>query len=574
VRLTGLGVSPGIGVGTALVLKHGARDVRFLVPEALVPRELRRFEQARARAREQIEHIKARMAGHAGGEHAYLFDAQLLMLDDAMLVERTREIIRRERLNAESALRRALDQISALFGEADDAYLREREGDVADVVGRLCMNLRAGDPGERLKDLEGPLVLVGDEIPPSTLAQLDWRRLAGIVTDTGSWTHHTAILARSIGVPAVAALHQASALIRPGATVVVDGVTGVVHVEPDADTLRAVHARQEQQAASDHALDEFRHAPALTADGVSVRLEGNIQSPEDVANVRQQGGEGVGLFRSEFLLVDGRQAAPTEEAQYLVYRRLVEAMGPGRVTVRTFDVSEPRLRIDQASGEGSRAPLGLRGVRLSLTLEVIFEAQLRALLRAAVHGPLRIMFPFVSGAEELAAARAAVARAAASLRARGIDVPDVPVGVMIEVPSAALTADLLAEQADFFSIGTNDLIQYSLAVDRTDDRVSRLYEPYHPAIIRTLRLVARAARRRGIPVAVCGEIAADPVLLTLLVGLGITEFSMAPGAIPLAKRALRGLRSADAAAAARRALRARTVAEVEEALTGETMKTE
>ena len=574
-RLTGLGVSPGVGVGTALVLRHGARDVRFVVPAALVPRELRRFDEARVRSREQIQHIKTRIATTSGGEHAYLFDAQLLMLDDAMLVDRARSIIRAERLNAESALQDALEQISALFDQAEDPYLRERKGDVADVVGRVCMNLRASeDPADRLKDLEGPLVLIGDEITPSTIAQLDWRRLAAIVTDTGSWTHHTAILARSIRVPAVAALPRATAMIPAGATVVVDGASGEVLVAPDAETLRTVRARQELQAVHELALEGYRLAPAVTADGIGIRLEGNIQSPADAASVRQQGGEGIGLFRSEFLLAEGGQAALAEEAQYLAYRRLVEDMAPGRVTVRTFDVSEAQLRIEQAAVEGARAPLGLRGLRLSLALGEIFEAQLRPLLRASTHGPLRIMFPFVSGVEELKAARAAVRRAADAVRARGIAVPDVPVGVMIEVPSAALTADLLAEHADFFSIGTNDLIQYSLAVDRTDDRVSRLYEPFHPAIIRTLRLVARAARRRGIPVAVCGEMAADPVLLTLLVGLGLTEFSMAPTAIPLAKRALRSLRSADAAAAARRALRAKTVAGVEEALTGETMKME
>jgi phosphotransferase system enzyme I (PtsI) len=335
-----------------------------------------------------------------------------------------------------------------------------------------------------------------------------------------------------------------------------------------------VRARQEQEAVDEQSLEEYRHAPAVTADGVSVRLEGNIQSPADASSVRERGGEGIGLFRSEFLLAEGGQAALTEESQYRAYRRLVEEMAPGRVTVRTFDVSEAQLRIEQAAVEGARAPLGLRGVRLSLAIGEIFEAQLRALLRAAAHGPLRIMFPFVSGAEELIAARAAVCRAADAIRARGGVVPDLPVGVMIEVPSAALTADLLAVHADFFSIGTNDLIQYTLAVDRTDDRVSRLYEPFHPAIIRMLRLVARAARRRGIPVAVCGEIAADPVLLTLLVGLGLTEFSMAPTAIPIAKRTLRSLSSADATAAARRALRARTVAEVEEALTGEPLTPE
>jgi phosphotransferase system enzyme I (PtsI) len=572
-RLKGLGVSPGIGIGKALVLGRDTRDVRFRVPESLVPRELQRLDEARARSREQIEHIKQRMTITTGSDHAYLFDAQILMLDDAMLIDRARGIISGEQLNAESALQGALDQISALFDQADDPYLRERKGDVADVVGRLCMNLRAADgPVDRLKDVEGPLVLIGAEITPSTIAQLDWHRLAAIVTDTGSWTYHTAILARSIHIPAVAGLHAASVTIHPGAVVAVDGTSGEVHVDPDAATLLSLRARQDQQAADDQSLDEYRRGPAVTADGVRIRLEGNIQAPGDVARVREQGGEGVGLFRSEFLLAEGGQAALTEESQYRAYRALVEGMAPGRVTVRTFDISEAQLRIEHAAVEGARAPLGLRGVRLSLTLGEIFEAQLRALLRAAAHGPLRIMFPFVSGVEELRAARAALQRAADTLRARGESVPDVPVGIMIEVPSAALTADLLAQEADFFSIGTNDLIQYSLAVDRTDDRVSRLYEPFHPAIIRTLRLVARAGRRRGIPVAVCGEIAADPVLLRLLVGLGLTEFSMAPTAIPLAKRALRRLRLCDATAAARRALRARTVADVEDALTQESVK--
>ena len=249
------------------------------------------------------------------------------------------------------------------------------------------------------------------------------------------------------------------------------------------------------------------------------------------------------------------------------YRRLIESAGGSRVTVRTFDVSEPQLRFEHAAIEGTRAPLGLRGIRLSLALDEIFEAQLRALLRAAAHGPLRIMFPFVSGVGELRAARSAVARATESLRSRGISPPPVPVGVMIEVPSAALTADLLAEEADFFSIGTNDLIQYCLAVDRTDDRVSSLYEPLHPAILRTIRLVARAGKRSRIPVAVCGEMAADPMLLTLLVGLGLTEFSMAASAIAGAKQVLRGLRVTDARRIASRALLARTPADVEKALT-------
>jgi phosphoenolpyruvate-protein phosphotransferase (PTS system enzyme I) len=568
-ELKGLGVSPGIGIGRALVVKRATREVRFRVPEALVGRELERLQVARARSREQIEHIKTRMADAAGGEHAYLFDAQLLMLDDPMLVERAAAIIREERLNAESALQRALDQISAFFDQAEDAYLRERKGDVADVVGRLGMNLRAaGEPGDLFQGLDGPLVLVADEITPSVIAQLDWSRLAALVTDAGSWTYHTAILARSIGVPAVAGLHNASMVIPPGATVAVDGAGGDVFVDPDQETLAGIMALRRRREAYEQSLDEYRRLAAVTEDGVAVRLEANIESPDDAVGARERGAEGIGLFRSEFLLASGGQGALTEDVQYVAYRRLIENAGGGRVTVRTFDISEPQLRIEHAAVEGARTPLGLRGIRLSLALDEIFQAQLRALLRAAAHGPIRIMFPFVSGLDELRAARAAVRRAMESLRARGLDVPDtVPIGVMIEVPSAALTADLLAEEADFFSIGTNDLIQYCLAVDRTDDRVSRLYEPLHPAILRMIRLVARAGRRRGIPVAVCGEMAADPVLLTVLVGLGLTEFSMAAAAIGGAKQVLRGLSAAEARRVTRLALGARTPAEVERTLT-------
>ena len=566
-RVTGLGVSPGIGIGKALVLKRGARDLRFRIPAGRVPRELERLAEARLRSREQLEQIRDRIARSAGAEHAYLFDAQLLMLDDAMLIERAADIIRTERLNAGSALERALAEISTLFDEAEDAYLRERQGDVGDVVGRLCMNLRAGgDPLEPFNDLEGPLVLVADELTPSAIAQLDWQRFAAFVTDAGSWTYHTAILARSIRLPAVAGLRDATTVIAPGALLAVDGATGDVFVDPDAAELEHVRGRQQRREAYEQSLDEYRRLPAVTEDGVEIRLEANTESPDDARRAREAGADGIGLFRSEFLLATGGPSALTEAVQYEAYVRLVESMAPGRVTIRTFDVSESQLPLPQAAGERARAPLGLRGIRLGLAMDDIFQAQLRALLRAAAHGPLRIMFPFVSGLEQLRVARSAVVRAAESLRARGETVPPVPIGVMIEVPSAALTADLLAGEADFFSIGTNDLIQYCLAVDRTDERVSDLYEPLHPAIVRTLRAVARAARRRTIPVSVCGEMAADPVVLALLVGLGLREFSMAPSAIPLAKQALRGLHAAEAARVAARALRARTAAEVEQLL--------
>ena len=305
-RLTGLGVSPGIGIGKALVLKRGTRDLRFRVPPWLVERELDRLDAARVRSREQIEQIKERIASSAGAPHAYLFDAQILMLDDGMLCGRAAETIRTERLNAESALQRALEYISSLFDQTEDPYLRERKGDVADVVGRLTMNLRAaGDPTDLFNELEGPLVLVAHEVTPSVIAQLDWQRLAGLVTDAGSWTNHTAILARSLHVPTVAGLHNASVVVAPGALVAVDGTTGEVVVEPDPETLEQIETRQRRRRAYEESLDEYRDLPAITEDGVEIRLEANIEAPDDTARARERGAEGIGLFRSEFLLTAG-----------------------------------------------------------------------------------------------------------------------------------------------------------------------------------------------------------------------------------------------------------------------------
>jgi len=565
-RLNGLGVSPGIGIGRALVVTRRSKDLRFRIPERRIPHELERLHAARVRSRDQLEHIKARIAAAAGADHGYLFDAQLLMLDDPMLVDRAAAIIRDERLNAESALGRALDEVSALFDRGDDAYLRERKGDIGDVVGRLCMNLRpTGDPADLFRDLEGPLVLVADELSPSVIAQLDWQRLAAFVTDEGSWTYHTAILARSLHVPAVAGLRHASTLIQPGTMLAVDGSSGEVLVEPSPELLAELEARSRKRRAYERSLAEYDGLPSVTQDGTPIRIEANVERPEEAEGARERGAEGIGLYRSEFLLAGTGAAGLDEEAQYAVYVRLIEAMGGRRVTVRTFDVSEAQLGLTPRADAG-RSPLGLRGLRLSLSFDEIFQAQLRALLRAAAHGPLRIMFPFVTGVEELREARGAVIQAREALLARGISVPDVPIGIMIEVPSAALTVDLLAEEADFFSVGTNDLIQYCLAVDRTDDRVSRLYAPLHPAILRVLRHAVRGARRRKLPVSVCGEMAADSAVLPLLAGLGLREFSMAPAAIPLARQVVRGLNIPDTVRLASRALRAATTADVERTL--------
>ena len=344
-RLNGLGVSPGIGIGRAVVLRRGVGQVGFAVPPGRVPAEVRRLHAARDAAREQLTQIKARLAGAAGEEHSYLFDAQLLMLDDRMLIDRAAEIISRDRVNAESALQQTLEEISSLFDRGDDPYLRERKGDVADIVARLCGNLRAsGESSDLFRHIEGPIVLVAHDLTPSLVGQLDWHRIAALVSDEGSWTYHTAILARSIRLPAVVGLRDASVAVPPGSLLAVDGSSGEVSVNPDQETLQQFGLRGRRRAEYEQSLDEYRRLPGITADGVQIRLEANIESPDDAGRAREQGAEGIGLFRSEFLLAGGGQAL-AEEAQYAAYRRLVASASPATVTIRTFDVSEMQLPL-------------------------------------------------------------------------------------------------------------------------------------------------------------------------------------------------------------------------------------
>jgi phosphoenolpyruvate-protein phosphotransferase (PTS system enzyme I) len=571
-RLTGIGVSPGVASGRVVILIQGARTIRFSVPPERVEAEVSRLEDARRRSRTQLEAIRARLGRAGGTEMAALFDAQVLMIDDPMLVARAAGAIREQRVNAEWALQHAFDDLSSVFDEVEDPYLRERKGDLADVVGRLRMNLRnpGGSVTDLFRDIEGPYVLVADELTPSFAAQLDWTRICAFATDAGSRTYHTAILARSFHVPAVVGLHNASANVSAGDTVIVDGTNGILIVEPVPGEIAALEQREARSRGRAPARPVS--GPAVTVDGLRLRLEANVELPDDIAAARDYGAEGVGLFRSEFLLARSAAEGVTEEYQYDVYRAMAERMAPFPVTVRTFDVDEDQLAGSLQAGDGGgwtdlvehgRARLGLRAIRLSLRRRDLLSAQLRALLRAASHGRLRIMFPFVSGLEELQAAKAVLADAAADLASRGISVPDVPVGVMIEVPSAAFTADLLAREASFFTIGTNDLIQCCLAVDRTDDRVSHLYEPLHPAILRLIRTVRRAAARQGIPLSLCGEMASDPVLLSLLVGFGLTEFSMTPAAIPVARQVLTQLSASHMRRIAAHVLRLASASDIE-----------
>jgi phosphoenolpyruvate-protein phosphotransferase (PTS system enzyme I) len=566
-RLTGIPVSPGVVVGRAVVLTGHADVVRFPIAPDRVDDELQTLDRARERSHTQLQEIRDRLAHGPGHELAPLFDAQLLILDDSMFLGRAKAIIRDERVNAAWAVHRAYQELCAVFATVEDPYLRERDSDLADVAGRVRMNLRraSGWTSDLWHEVDGPAVLVADELTASLAAQMDWSRVLGFVTDAGGRTHHTAILARSLKVPAVVGLRDVSRRVRPGTPVIIDGASGSVIIDPSATQIdearRQAPARRRPAGVT---ASPGPPEPAMTADGVAIHLEANLERLEDVPSVIEAGAEGVGLFRSEFLLAGRAADHLSEDQQAEIYRELLAALAPRPVTIRTFDLDE-RQPGPWASRERRDTRPGLRGLRLGLARPDVLTTQLRALLRAAPAGRLRVMFPFVTSVEEMRGATALMRKAAERVGYTGVPVP---VGAMVEVPSAALAADLLARESAFFTVGTNDLIQYTLAVDRTDERVSGLYQPLHPAVIRLLRLVRRAASRAGIAASVCGEMASDPSLIGLLVGLGFREFSMTPSAIPVIRRIVQDLHAGEARSMAGTALRLATAGDVEQLLLG------
>ena len=562
-KLTGRGVSAGTAVGRAVVAVRDARHVRYRLATSGIDRERQRLRAARERTRVELEEISSRVSRTVGPAQAAIFAAQLLMLDDPLLTKRADELIRTERINGDWALERAIAELHEVFAREGDDWLRERIGDLADVGGRLQRNLRPGrDPlVDLVLELEPPLVIVADELSPSLAAQLDWTRVRGLVTDLGSPTHHTVILARSLGVPAVVGLSGATQLIAPGQTIALDGSTGEVVLEPSEDALERWRQRAKLATVALRRLDELRSQPAATADGLRIRLEANLEIADDVGRVRDAGAEGIGLYRSEFLIDAAHPEAASEQAQLETYRTLLEAMRPLPVTVRTFDAGEDRWG-SLSRGAGHRERFGLRGVRAALQHDERFRLQIQALLRAAPAGALRILLPFVTTGDELRQVRVLIGEIAHEM---GLGMT-VPIGAMIEVPAAAVTVDHLAAYADFLSVGTNDLIQYTLAIDRTDERLAGHYEPRTPAVLRLLRAISVTGRRAKCDLSVCGEMAADPLLVGLLVGLGFRTFSMTPTAIPIVKRGLAAIDGRQAADAARRALRARSVDEVDAVL--------
>jgi phosphotransferase system enzyme I (PtsI) len=539
-------------MGRAVVAVRDAGQVRYRLAASGVDRERQRLRAAQAETRHQLEEISSRISRTVGQAQAAIFAAQLLMLDDPMFTARVETLIRTERINADWALDRALGELRDVFAREGDAWLRERAGDLADVGGRLLRNLRPGpDPlVDFVRELEGPLIVVADELSPSIAAQLDWTKVRGLVCDIGSPTHHTVILVRSLGVPAVVGLGSATQIITPGQRIAIDGATGEVVVEPDAEALTRWTQRASVAEAAHRKLDELRGVPAVTTDGVRIRLDANLEIAEEVARVLDVGAEGIGLYRSEFLLDRVPAMGAVDEAtQTETYRHLLQAMAPRSVTIRTFDTGEQRWEASSRGG-GHRERFGLRGIRAALQHDERFRVQVRALLRAAPAGSLRILLPFVTSAAEARQARVLIADIAREVP----NAPTVPIGAMIEVPAAALMAEHIAAEVDFLSVGTNDLIQYTLAIDRTDEYLSGHYEPREPSVLRLLRMIASAGRRSGKDLSVCGEMAADPLMVALLVGMGFRAFSMTPAALPVVKRGLRAVDQRQAVRIARAAL--------------------
>ncbi len=541
-RFTGIGVSSGTAVGRAMVIAPDSSPVVPVpVPPDQVDEEVARFQSARERARRELRELKVRMLRVLGEAYAGILEAQLLILDDASLVGETVEKIRAERVSASWALKEVVHAFMRRFDSIDDGYLRERGGDLADVHRRLQRLLR-GNEGSAAAVPEGPIVVVAHSLGPSDTMVLARQGIVGLATDMGGRTSHTAILAQALSLPAVVGLHDLSLNVRPGDLVAIDGEAGTVDLAPREDEVDRVRARGEAWKAREAAMFADRDLPAVTKDGVEITLRANVEFPQEVAAAVRYGARGIGLYRSEFLFLSHAPEFPSEEEHFRTYLELAEKVAPHPAVIRTLDLGGEKYFHEVLDRQETNPVLGLRAVRFCLTRPDIFRPQLRGLLRAATRADVRIMVPLVTTVAEVRQVKKILVEEAALLTAKGIDCrPDVPVGIMVEVPAAAATADLLAKEAAFFSLGTNDLIQYALAVDRGNESVAYLYQPLHPAVLRMLRFVVQAGRAGGLAVSICGEMAADLSLTEMLVGLGFRELSVQPRAIAAIRETIRRL---------------------------------
>ena len=548
--LEGTGTSGGIAVGRARLLAAPSA-VKEDSPGKGTREETRRYREASDAVRQELCRLRERAAEAAGEAEAQIFEIHALLLEDP---DFSGEILRLlgGGAPAETAVRRAGEMLAGEFEALGDPNIRERAADIRDVSRRLLSALGGGEeglPGE--EDPDGPVVLVADELTPSDTLSLDRSRVAGFVTRRGSAASHVSILARAMGIPAVVGIAAAPEL--EGRQLLVDGDTGRVTVDPDEAALSEARNRRGAAARRLERLRAGGFPPAETPGGIRVELAGNIGAPGEAQAVLENGGEAVGLFRSEFLYL-GRETPPDEQTQYLAYREALERMGGRRVVVRTVDIGSDKRAPCLDTGKEENPALGWRAIRICLDRRELFKTQLRALLRASVHGRLAVMFPMIASPGELRGARELLGEARAELTAEGTKTGSVDVGVMIETPAAAILSDQLAREADFFSIGTNDLTQYTLAADRMNERIAGYYRPADPAVLRLMKLAAENARKNGIWTGVCGESAADPALIPLYLAMGITELSMSPAALPEARERVRSFDLEQARAALARAL--------------------
>ena len=552
----GISASQGIAYGQVfLYLQSNVEVPSYQVDPGKRIEEISRFDQALLATRQQIGKIQSEVEKNLGPEEALIFDAHLLVLEDQALISETIREFETTSQNIETCFNKISQRYIQAFSEIDDEYLRERAGDIRDVAQRVLQNL-LGQSENSLSKLAEKRIVVANDLSPSDCASIDRSAAVGIVTDKGSKTSHVVIVARSMKLPAIVGARDLTTRVRTGDWAIVDGYEGTIILHPSEQTLFRYGKIQKEKKSFEDRLVEANRKPAVTLDGVEVVLMANIEKVDEVAQVNDYLAQGVGLFRTEYLYLNSSRV-PTEQEQFLAYRAVAEALAPRPVTIRTIDLGgdKPMAGIPELVQGEANPFLGYRAIRYCLEHPEVFKDQLRAVLRASVHGNVQLMYPMISGAEELSRANDVLGECKAELRQRGQPFNEkLAVGAMIEIPSAAITADLLAPKCDFFSIGTNDLIQYMLAIDRGNDRTANLYEPTHPAVLRTLKRIIDEAHRQRIPVGVCGEMAGDPVFAPLLLGLGVDSLSMTPGWLPAVKYLVRAMKMSEARTLAKEAL--------------------
>jgi phosphotransferase system enzyme I (PtsI) len=536
--LKGIPASGGVAIGKGFFLNRVLpRSVRSTVSRDQVDEEVAAFQRAVARSREQILLIRDGVTDPSS-EHHQILSVHLALLEDSMLVEQTVRTIRENQFAADWAFNKVLQNLLETFHRIEDPYLRERGHDLRQIGHRVLENL-AGRPVDSVAAIRDPVIIVAHDLSPADTVQILKSPILGFATDVGSRTSHTAITARSLGIPAVVGVEGATEEYRFAETVIVDGEEGVVVFDPTEETVREYQGRRKAYAQRTRDLVKFARLPTVTRDGKALLLLANIEFPEEADVALRSGADGVGLYRTEFLFLN-RKDIPSEEEHFETYRKVAEKFVRHPVTIRTLDLGGDKFASQLDLAEEMNPAMGLRAIRFCLKEKEIFKPQLRAILRASTYGKVRMMFPMISGVGELREAMAVVEEVRGELRRRRIPYDkEMPIGIMIEIPAAAIMADLLAREVGFFSIGTNDLIQYSLAIDRVNEHVSYLYEPLHPAILRLIRRVVEAGHDAGIPVSMCGEMAGEPIYSYALLGLGLDELSMNAAAIPRVKRILR-----------------------------------